>query len=166
MNFRLERLTAEHPVGAFTCGKRPGAAEIDEFLRPQALAQQTLGLSSVTVAVDPETARVVGFYSLSPLSIRIDDSVKVAMGLEGSPYRGVEGYLLGRLGVSVDYQGKEYGPLLVERAIDAARKARTQTGGAFLAVDPKNVKLLNWYLGLQFGFVRLDAKQSRIVLRL
>jgi len=162
---RLERLTAAHRIAEFSCGNRPGADEITRFLQEQALAEQAAGLSSVTVALDPEAGdRIVGFYSLSPLSIRIDEAVRRAVGLAAMPYPSIGGYLLGRLGVDSAYQGKEYGPLLVERAIEAARQARNATGGVFLAVDPKNAGLLRWYLRLGFGFAQLDAKRNRVVM--
>lgn len=164
---RLERLTAQHPVEAFSCGARPGADEITRFLQTQALAEQSAGLSSVTLAIDHDAGgRIVGFYSLSPLSIRVDEAVRNAVGMPSAPYPSIGGYLLGRLGVAVGQQGKDYGALLVERAIDAARKAQTAMGGVFLAVDPKNAKLLSWYLRLGFGFVQLDPRRHRILMRL
>jgi GNAT superfamily N-acetyltransferase len=170
VRFRLERLTSAHPVDAFTCGDRPGASEIDAYLRSHALHEQTTGLSTTTVAVDGsargEADVLVGFYTLSPLSVPVRASVLAACGLIDVPYRSVGGYLLGRLGVSVRSQGEGLGPLLVERAITAARLARESTGGAFLALDAKNEALVCWYLGLGFGFVRLDPEQSRLVLRL
>jgi ribosomal protein S18 acetylase RimI-like enzyme len=95
-----------------------------------------------------------------------DAAVLAALGLPQVQYKQVGGYLLGRRGVSAAHQGRGYGELLVERAIAAAQTARQTTGGAYLAVDPKNDRLLAWYLGLEFGFVRLDPRHRRIVLKL
>ena len=170
MSFRLERLSAAHPVHAFDCGAQPGAKQIAEYLRDHALTEQQLGWSAVTLAVDSDAsdldAVVVGFFTLSPLSIRLDPGVLRAMGLPAATYPAVGGYLLGRLGVSSRWQGRGYGRLLVERAIDAAQKAALSSGGVYLAVDPKNDRLVQWYLGLGFGFVQLRADQRRLVLRL
>jgi len=166
MSFRLERLSDQHLVHLFTCGKRPGAEEIDAFLKSRALDEQKQGLSSTTVAVAASSGEIAGFYTLSPLSIGIDDSVRRGIGLRDGRYSKVGGFLLGRLGVSAAHQGKGFGPMLVERAIDAALSAQRTAGGAFLAVDPKNDRLLSWYLALDFGFVQLDARRRRVVMRL
>jgi ribosomal protein S18 acetylase RimI-like enzyme len=139
---------------------------MDRFLHADAWTEQSLGLSTVTVAVDPATTEIVGFYALSPHTVRIDPRVLQALGMPQLQYRQIGGYLLGRLGVSVAHQGLGYGELLVERAISAARTARQTTAGVYLAVDPKNDRLLEWYLGLGFGFVRLDPRHRRIVLKL
>jgi GNAT superfamily N-acetyltransferase len=166
VSFRLERLDERHHVSTFTCGSRPGAADIDDFLRTRALAEQSEGLSSTTVVVDTSSLGIVGFFTLSPLSIGIDTEVRSALGLGEARYARVGGYLLGRLGVAVEHQGRDFGELLVERAIDAAQRAQHAVGGAFLAVDAKNERLLAWYLNLGFGFQRLHAGSRRIITRL
>jgi ribosomal protein S18 acetylase RimI-like enzyme len=91
------------------------------------------------------------------------------LGLESVPYRSVGGYLLGRLGVAAHLQRQGLGPALVAAAIKIARQARDEAGGAFMAVDPKNDGLLEWYEELDFGFRKLDPGNSatrRLVLRL
>ena len=171
--FRLLPLASGHDVQHFTCGDRPGAAEIDEYLTANALADQKAGLSQVWLAVDtggttPAMA-IAGYFTLSPLSVPVDDAVLAHLGLTTLPYRHVGGYLLGRLGVAVAFQGHGLGPLLIVAAIKIARKASAEVGGAFLAVDPKNDRLLVWYERLDFGFRRLDPQKStrrRLVLRL
>lgn len=167
--FRLETLTADHPVRSFRCGTRPGAEDIERFLQERALAEQASGLSSVMLAIDPvaqENERIVGFFTLSPLSVALSPAVLTAMGLADAPYRTAGGYLLGRLGVSGERQGQGLGAVLVAAAIRVARRAKRETGGVFLAVDPKNDALLAWYEQLQFGFRRLDPARRRLVLPL
>jgi ribosomal protein S18 acetylase RimI-like enzyme len=73
---------------------------------------------------------------------------------------------LGRLGVAARLQGQALGTDLIAAAIKIARVVRTDVGGAFLAVDPKNDKLLAWYERLDFGFRRLDPGKRRIILKL
>jgi GNAT superfamily N-acetyltransferase len=163
---RLERLEPRHPVESFTCGHRAGAADIDDFLRTRALTEQSQGLSSTTVAVESNQNGIVGFFTLSPLSVSIDPEVRAALGLTDARYARVGGYLLGPLGVTVSQQGHGFGELLIERAIDAARRAQHAVGGAFLAVDAKNDRLLAWYLRLGFGFERLHATGRRVVVRI
>lgn len=124
-----------------------------------------MGLSSVTVAVDPEASNaVVGFFTLSPLSIRVDARLLKGLGIEPVPYPNVGGYLLGRMGVDRRYQRRGIGQALVAVALAQARQGRAGTGGVFIAVDAKNDSLVAWYERL--GFVRLSPQTRRLVMRL
>ena len=157
----LERLTSSHPVVGFTCGE----PAIDAFLHQQALAEQESGWSATTVAVDPSLASrpLVGFYTLSPLTLRLDANVLSALRLTAA-YPVVGGYLLGRLGVAQSAQGGGLGGLLVDRAIASALRARAITGGAFVAVDAKDDRLVQWYKRLNYGFAELSPGRRRLVL--
>lgn len=173
IRFPLVQLAAHHAVQGFTCGNRPGAPDIDEYLRTSALSEQTAGLSRVWVATDPSAATpagdIVGYFTLSPLSVPVSPAVLGMLGLNAVPYRAAGGYLLGRLGVAAHVQGQHLGSALVAVAIKLAKQARYEAGGAFLAVDPKNDKLLAWYERLDYGFQRLDPAnptRRRLVVRL
>lgn len=168
--FPLVQLASHHDVQSFTCGNHPGSHDIDEYLRGSALAEQAAGLSQVWIATDSEASAreqfIAAYFTLSPLSIPLTPAVLATLGLESAPYRAVGGFLLGRLGVAVRLQGQRLGSDLLAAAIKIARQARTDVGGAFLAVDPKNEKLLAWYERLDFGFRRLDPGKRRIILKL
>jgi len=160
--FRLEPLTAEHQVGGFSCGDAEDARVITDYLKTQALAEHSAGLNSVTVMIDAATEQVAGFFTLSPLSIPISPAVLGALGLAAAPYRSVGGYLLGRLGVATALQGLGIGAALVTRVIMQAQRGREDgLGGAFLAVDAKDERLVAWYTAL--GFHRLDPTKRRLV---
>ncbi len=171
--FPIVQLAQQHNVHNFTSGEHPGAQEIDEYLRSSALAEQAAGLSSVWLAVDAKPTDpdidIAGYFTLSPLSVPISAAILSQLELQPVAYRGVGGYLLGRLGVASRLQGQELGSALAAAAIKMARKARNDAGGVFIAVDPKNDKLLEWYEHLDFGFRRLDTTNTmkrRLVLRL
>ena len=124
-----------------------------------------MGLRNITVAIDPHgDDEIVGFFTLSPLSIRIDPRVLAALGLGSVPYPAVGGYLLGRLGVDRRYQRRRIGHALVAIGIARARHGRKDTGGVFIAVDAKNDPLVRWYERL--GFSRLGQQTHRCVMRL
>jgi ribosomal protein S18 acetylase RimI-like enzyme len=170
MAFTLERLHESHDVRAFTCGSRPGAGDIDRYLHEHALAEQNAGLATVWLALDdsaPTVPGILGYFSLSPTSVRLSPALQDLLPLRVS-YAQVGGYLLGRLGVAVPYQGSDWGGTLVAAAIAKANQLREDGGGAFLAVDPKNDRLAQWYDGLGFGFVALDTtgQTRRRVLKL
>jgi ribosomal protein S18 acetylase RimI-like enzyme len=168
--FPLVPLTSDHDVSGFTCGNHPGSAEVDEFLKRSALTEQMAGLSQVWIATDPLAASpneaVAAYFTLSPLSIPLTPAVLAALRVGSIPYRAVGGYLLGRLGVAAHLQGQGMGANLVAASIKIARAVRADVGGVFLAVDPKNDKLLGWYERLDFGFRRLDPGKRRIILKL
>lgn len=160
--FRLETLNEKHHVNEFTCRD----AAIDRFLREHALVEQRAGLCSVTVAINAQHAaqELVGFFTLSPLSIPIDPGVLTALGIEQPQYRAIGGYLLGRLGVHANHQGKGIGKALVAVALAEVRRLRDVAGGVFLAVDPKDDDLVAWYELL--GFTRLAPSRRRVVTKL
>jgi ribosomal protein S18 acetylase RimI-like enzyme len=168
--FPLVQLASHHDVRGFTCGNHPGSFEIDEYLKGSALAEQAAGLSRVWIATDSRAGTpdefIAAYFTLSPLSIPLTPAVLATLNLGSIPYRAVGGYLLGRLGVAARLQGQSLGPALVAAAVKIARQARTEVGGAFLAVDPKNDELLVWYERLDFGFRRLDPGKRRIILKL
>lgn len=168
--FPLVKLASNHDVAGFTCGDHPGSSEIDEFLKRSALTEQAAGLSQVWIATDPLAASadefVAAYFTLSPLSIPLTPAVLAALGVDSVSYRAVGGYLLGRLGVSARLQRHGMGADLVAAAIRIARDVRAKVGGAYLAVDPKNDRLLAWYEQLDFGFRRLDPGKRRIILKL
>jgi GNAT superfamily N-acetyltransferase len=168
--FPLVQLTSDHDVEGFTCGNHPGSLEIDDFLKRSALTEQAAGLSQVWIATDPRAVSpdefVAAYFTLSPLSIPLTPAVLAALGLGSVPYRGVGGYLLGRLGVAARLQGQGMGADLVAASIKIARDVRADVGGSFLAVDPKNDKLLAWYERLDFGFRRFDPGKRRMILKL
>lgn len=170
--WHLVRLNATHPVDAFTCGKRPGAAEVNAYLRERALVEQAARLAAVWVVEDTSATapadRLVGFFTLSPVSVRLSPAVMAATGIV-APYSTVGGWLLGQMGIAVQYQRRQLGPQLVASAIQAARALSVASAGALLAVDPANARLMQWYLDLDFGFQRLaphDPRLLRLALKL
>jgi len=166
MTLTLTKLTAEYPVHAFACGSRPGAAEIDDYLKTSAPLERESGLSVVWVVIDTALTQaedaIVGFFTLSPLGVRVNPIITAAVGLPHISYPSVGGWLLGRLGVAVKHQGGNMGRDLVAAGRDMALRLRERGGGAFLVVDPKNDKLAAWYESLQFGFQRLEPTHTKV----
>jgi len=158
-SFRIEGLTPTHQVGAFSCGD----PEIDDYLHTRALFEQGQGLSRVYLLIEGEQV-VRGYFTLSPLSIRLDEALLTTVGLASASYPAIGGYLLGRLGVDRKRQGRGIGKALVARASQIAARQQRIVGGVFLAVDAKTDRLARWYEGL--GFKRLNPARRRLVLPL
>ncbi len=152
-------LAPTHNVGAFSCGN----TEINEYLHNRALAEQALSLSQVYVMIDA-ASRVWGYGTLSPISVPVKSGILAAVNIAHSPYPAIGGYLLGKLGVDKEAQHGGVGSSIVARLAQIAAQQRAVTGGVFLAVDPKEDWLIDWYQKL--GFVRLDPKYGRMALPL
>lgn len=152
-------LAPTHAVGAFACGD----AEMDGFLRERAAAEQALGLSQVNVTLD-DLGAVRAFFTLSPLALRVEARLLERLGLGEAPYPAIGGFLLGRLAVARDLQGRGLGEALVMRAAQIAKREAASVGGVFLAVDPKDDRLAAWYARL--GFTALGGRTRRMVLGL
>lgn len=152
-------LAQEHVLDPF----RSGDAEIDGFLRDRARAEQAAGLGQVYVVVNRERD-VVAFFTLSPMTIRVEPALIATLGLGAAPYPVIGGFLLGRLGVARTLQGRGIGRALVMRAAQIAKRQAAAVGGAFLAVDPKTDTLVRWYAAQEF--VRLGDRTRRMVMPL
>lgn len=170
--WKLGRLRDDHPVDAFTCGSRPGAEDIDRYLRESALTEQSAHLAAVWIIEDmaapTREEQIVGFFTLSPVSVRFSPQLLEAVQVD-APHAAIGGWLFGRMGLAERHQGKAIGAHLVAAAIHAARALRDDSAGAILAVHPKNAALMDWYLKLDFGFQRLaptDPRSLRLVLKL
>jgi len=150
--FRLEVLSAAHAVT--TCVT--GTEALDSYLHRLALAEQAQGLATVHVAVDADES-IIGFFTLSPLSLRLDQLSVALPSLAGAIYPQIGGYLLGRMGVHAARQGGGIGAAMVASAEAIAQQSRT--GGVFLAVDPKDDNLIGYYV--KFGFERLAPNGPR-----
>lgn len=152
-------LDSAHRVQTFECGD----AEIDEFLHRRAAAEQALGLSQVYVTAGA-AHEVLAYFTLSPLTVRVDASLLERLAVGAVPYPQIGGFLLGRLGVDRSIQRRGIGEALVMRAAQIAKAEAAVVGGAFLAVDPKTDSLVRWYLKQDFR--SLGGKTRRMVLPL
>jgi GNAT superfamily N-acetyltransferase len=146
-----------HQLGGFTCGD----PEIDAFLLHRAHAEQTARRSQVYVTANANHD-VLGYFTLSPVTVRVETALLSKLGIGAVPYPQIGGYLLGRLGVQTTFQNRSVGRALVMRAAQIAKDEAEVVGGAFLAVDPKTESLVQWYTALDF--VRLSEKTRRMVL--
>lgn len=156
-------LAPTHEVGAFACGH----ADIDDFLKNRARVEQAAHLSQVYVTTN-DANEVVAYFTISPVTVRVDGTLLNTLGIGSAPYPSLGGFLLGRLGVQSTLQGAGVGAALVMRAAQLVKREAEIVGGAFLAVDPKAddaskaVRLVKWYADL--GFVRLGERTRRMIL--
>jgi len=146
-----------HDRAAFSCG----SDALDRYLHQQAAQDARRGVAAVFVAIQPGEAQVVGYYTLSQASVR----------LEGLPrkqqkrlprYPDVPVTLLGRLAVDSRAQRTGLGTSLLG---DACRRAAAvadevaSTGIFVLAIDDGARRFYE-----KFGFVQFPESPYRLFL--
>lgn len=110
MKLQFAPLCREHNRQDFDCGE----PEMNEYIHHY-LAQQTRNWDTTcTVLEDADTLEMIGFFTVSPSAISRNDLPTEIH----SAYDSTGVYKLGRLAVSVKHQGKGYGTLLLDEAID------------------------------------------------
>ncbi len=136
-----------HDRTDFDCG----SDKLNEFLHRHARQSHDKGGSKTYLAVDSETQKILGFYSLSPASImyeRTPDVIKHGLARYEVPV-----FRLGRLAIDVSVQGKGLGGQLLLTAGKRCLIVATQAGGVALLIDAKDEHAAKWYAS--FGAIPL-----------
>lgn len=142
-----EPINKLHDRTDFNCGDN----KLNEFLHRHARQSHDKGGAKTYLAVDSETQKILGFYSLSPASIAYERTpVMIKRGL--ARYE-VPVFRLARLAVDVSIQGKGLGGQLLLTAGKRCLLVATQAGGVALLIDAKNKQVAKWYAS--FGAVPL-----------
>ena len=143
----------------FDCGD----ADLNRFLRDHARQNHEQGASKTFVALGEDERTILGFYSLSPVSVTYASApAEVTRGL---PRYDVPMFRLGRLAVDRAYQGKGLlgGQLLLCAGRRCLRVAE-DVGGVALLIDAKSERVARWYMS--FGAVALEDLPLTLVLPL
>jgi len=156
--FIIVPLDAAHSRAAFDCGNN----EMNAYARDRLLAEHANRVAGAFVLISPPDLTVHGFYTLSPTEVKTTRAI-TAGAIDSHPYPNVGGALLGRLGVSVAFQGHGFGKLLVTHAITACLGNPMRP--RCIVVDAKDDALCDWYAA-NWGFVRLSSDRRRMILRL
>jgi GNAT superfamily N-acetyltransferase len=144
VDWRFEAISRRHDRRSFDCGDQ----DLNVYLSRYARQNHEGGGARTFVAVDAgEERRVLGYYSISPASVRSDRvPPEFAQGRGGYP---LPVYLVARLAVDLSVQGQGLGRRLLfdagARAITVAR----EVGGSALLIDAKNQRAAAWYM--RFG---------------
>jgi predicted GNAT family N-acyltransferase len=142
-----EPINKLHDRTSFNCGDD----KLNEFLHRHARQSHDKGGSKTYLAIDGETQKILGFYSLSPASItyeRTPDVIKRGLARYEVPV-----FRLSRLAVDISVQGKGLGGQLLLTAGKRCLLVAAQAGGVALLIDAKNDQVAKWYAS--FGPVPL-----------
>ncbi len=116
----LQRISADDDVNQIDCGDEPWAIDVTDFLRDQALDEQSMGLNTTTLF--NFDGNMVGFASLVASSLRMDKgNVEDARPpLEIPPELAEVGrtefpcLLIGQFGVSRSFRGQGFGGQMLQ----------------------------------------------------
>lgn len=138
--WREEPIAKGHDRDAFDCGE----AALNEFLRRFARQAHEHGSAKTFVAVPAdEGTRVLGFYTLSPVSVafaRTPEVIRRGLGRDD-----VAAFRLGRLAVERTVQGLGLGGQLLLAAGRRCLRASQEVGGVALLIDAKDESVAGWY---------------------
>jgi ribosomal protein S18 acetylase RimI-like enzyme len=157
-DFIIEPLDRErHDRAAFSCGKET----LDRYLKEQASQDTKKKAAVVFVARRPDSMAVVGYYSLSQSSVRLD-TVPEAMRKRLPRYPDVPVTLLGRLAIDASVQRAGLGSLLLGDACGRAASVAKEVASTGLLVEAIDEEAVAFYE--KFGFVRFQEAASRLYL--
>lgn len=133
MTFVVEPLGAHHDRDGFTSG----SDALDRYLRQQAGQDVRRNVATVFVLCEPGSPVVLGYYTLSALSLKVGDfPEKVAKKLPRYPF--LPATLVGRLAVDRSQQGKRLGKALLFDALKRALEASASVASVAVVVDAKD----------------------------
>ena len=155
--YRVEALGKQHDRSGFTCGSEA----LDQYLRVQAGQDARKRVAATFVLCEGESNRVVGYYTLSAVSVDIGAwPENVAKKLPRYPV--VPATLLGRLAIDRQLQGRGAGEHLLMDALHRSGQASREVASVALVVDAKNDQAAGFYQ--RYDFIPLLDPPSRLFL--
>ena len=165
----IEQISKEHDCKRFDCTEewmveeedREAAADMNSFLLRHAIEQAKKGVSRTYVLRDENATdanRVIGYFATSVGQLDPDDIPKVV-----SPRMTIPVFLLLRLAIDKDFQGKGYGAKLFIQVMHHLIRVAKETGVHALVLDPLNDHVKPFYE--RFGLRALPGDTSRMFIR-
>jgi GNAT superfamily N-acetyltransferase len=139
----VQKLTAEHDLSQFDCGKEP----LNKFLQRFALTNQ-LSNSAQTYVVCSGSNIVVGYYSLAVGAVEHAEApARISRGLARQP---IPVMLLARLAIDKSVHGAGLGKALLKDALLRTAQAADIAGIRAMLVHPKDEEAKAWYEKFDF----------------
>jgi predicted GNAT family N-acyltransferase len=154
--YRIEPLSARHDRAAFSSGVEP----LDRYLKAQAGQDSRRKVASCFILTRAdEPSQVLGYYTLSALSIALTD-LPFSIVKRLPRYPTVPATLMGRLATDFRHRGKRLGELLLFDA--CSRVLRSEIATFALVVDAKDAAAERFYT--RYRFLKLSAGSRRMFL--
>lgn len=154
----IEPLNKNHDRTKFSCA----TASLDRYLKIQASQDMKRRISRVFVATTEGSNRVVGFYTLSSLSVAAKSLPTILA--RKLPRHPLPTALIGRLAVDSEWQGKGLGKSLLVDALSRMIAASHSVAIYAAIVDAQDDRAATYYE--KFGFERFKTQPLRLYLPL
>ncbi len=155
--FRVEVLGTGHARDGFSCG----VAALDIYFARQATQDVRRRASACYVAVEVNSGKVAGYYTLAAGGVPLTD-LPEAMTKRLPRYPSVPVARVGRLAVDQAFHGQKLGGALLADA--AVRAARSEVAVFALVVDAKDEAAVAFYR--HHGFEGFGAKDRQLIVSL
>ncbi|MFH0730992.1 MAG: GNAT family N-acetyltransferase [Pseudomonadota bacterium] len=152
----IEALASCHDRAVFSCGSDP----LDRYLLKQAGQDSRKHVAATFVLVEMNSPAVLGFYTLSATSLRLNDLPEQTI-KKLPKYPLIPAILLGRLAVDLKNRGMGYGQILLIDALKRCLNTR-DVGWAAVIVDAKDEQAVSFYE--HHHFIRLSPSAFRLFL--
>lgn len=119
------------------------------------------GDAAVFVSNDPAASLVVGYYTLSPYTLRLTD-IPANVAQRFPRYPALPATLVGRLAVDDRYRGQGFGSLLLADALIRANRNTATVGSPAVVVEAEDANAVGFYE--HFGFRALLDAEDRLFL--
>ena len=155
---RFEPLGPQHDRAAFLCG----VPELDGYLRTLASQHRSKRISTTTVLLVDDAARIAGYHTLSNARLDLGELPPALVKRYPRYAEGIPATLLGRLAVDSGYRGKRWGEALLLNALERSYLATRVVASAFVIVRAIDAKATGFYE--RYGFTELPASPGRLFL--
>jgi len=144
----MTRFTIKNLESEDRSGFDSGTPELDEYLKQRARQDIRRRISGCYIAVDPSSAMIAGYYTISACHVRLTD-LPDAWRKKLPRYPNIPAVLVGRLAVDRRFRGRKIGSGLI---VDAAtRSMRAEVVVNLMVVDAKDDAATRFYR--HHGFV-------------
>jgi GNAT superfamily N-acetyltransferase len=149
----------QHDRASFDCGDPDLNLYLQKFARQN---HESGGAKCFIAAPSDEPARILGFYTLSPVSIEYSRTPAIAK--KGLARDDVPVFRLGRLAIDKTMQARGLGGALLLRAADRCIRVAQDVGGVALIIDAKTDRAARWHES--YGALRMNDAPLSLVLPL
>lgn len=153
----IEPLGKQHDRAAFSCGQ----PSLDHYIKTIAGQDARRYGAAPFVACQPGSAVVVGYYTLSALTVELTD-VPAELANKLPRYPLLPATLIGRLAVADAVQGRGLGEHLLMDALWRAQRATQEVASCAVVVDPIDDRAAAFYG--RYDFVPLARADRRLFL--
>jgi hypothetical protein len=157
--FEIQKLSNDHDLKDFCCGESKDDADLDLFLKEDAIVQQNEKINVTHVAVLKGTKKVIGYVTTLTDKLRVSNKEKDELNITAE-YSDFPSVKIGRLAVDKNYCNRKIASTMLQFITGLILESSLGIGCRFIIVDsyPKSV---DFYL--KKGFVlNLIQDQSRI----